>query len=340
LSANPTRTLELADAAAAKALFGPNEEHLRCVERCTGARLGSRGSVLTLGGEAEAMERAERLLMELEAVIQEGHALDIPDIERVAALLDQDPTSSVAGLFGDVVATTTRGRRITALTMTQHRYVQALQGEDVVFGIGPAGTGKTSLAMAHAVASLEAATVSRIVLCRPAVEAGERLGFLPGDLSEKVNPYLRPLHDALHEFLGAERTAELMARGVIEVAPLAFMRGRTLNDAYVVLDEAQNTRSDQMKMFLTRLGFGARAVITGDITQIDLPRSVVSGLKEARRVLAEVEGITFIDFGPDDVVRHPLVQRIVRAYEARSSVKRGRGASVKSGKRTTRKGRG
>ncbi|MDF1565661.1 MAG: PhoH family protein [Deltaproteobacteria bacterium] len=334
MSTATQRTLELADPSLATALFGPNQEHLRCVERCTGARVGVRGRTITLGGERGAMDRAERVLVELEAVVRAGQTVYLDDIERLATLLAHDPKAKVSKLLCDVVATTARGRRITPKTPNQGRYVEALRQADVVFGIGPAGTGKTYLAMAHAVACLERAEVARIVLCRPAVEAGERLGFLPGDLKEKVNPYLRPLHDALHDFLGPERTAEMMERDMIEVAPLAFMRGRTLNDAYVILDEAQNTRSEQMKMFLTRLGFGARAVITGDVTQIDLPRSVTSGLREARKILDGVEGITFIDFGPDDVVRHPLVQRIVRAYEARSNGKKGRRSVVKSGKGT------
>ncbi len=335
-----TRTLELTDPSLAASLFGPNQEHLRDVERCTGARVGARGKTITLSGEVAAMDLAQRMLVELEAVLAAGQPVYLDDIEKAKNLLAIDPEASISSLFVDVVATTARGRRITPKTPNQQRYVTALRGADVVFGVGPAGTGKTYLAMAHAVACLEAAEVARIVLCRPAVEAGERLGFLPGDLQEKVNPYLRPLHDALHEFLGPERTADLMERKVIEVAPLAFMRGRTLNDAFVILDEAQNTRSDQMKMFLTRLGYGARVVVTGDVTQVDLPRSVTSGLREARQVLSDVEGITFIEFGPDDVVRHPLVQRIVRAYEARTTNQRGRNAPVKSGKRPHRKGRG
>jgi phosphate starvation-inducible PhoH-like protein len=227
-----------------------------------------------------------------------------------------DPNADIKDIFLDTVYVTNRNRPVTPKGFNQKAYIDAIRKFDIVFGIGPAGTGKTYLAMAMAVAALVERRVKRIVLCRPAVEAGEKLGFLPGDLAEKVSPYLRPLYDALHDLMDMDRANDLIERGTVEVAPLAFMRGRTLNDAFVILDEAQNTTTEQMKMFLTRLGFGSKAVITGDATQIDLPSGKASGMNEARSILRDVEGIRFCEFTDRDVVRHPLVQEVVRAYEA------------------------
>ncbi len=267
-------------------------------------------------GEAEDAARAERVLGQLLALMQGGYKLGKGDVKTAAQLVAQDHTVELADYFLRSSARTSGKRQVMPKSVNQRRYLDAIDRYDVVFGIGPAGTGKTYLAMAQAVAALMAKRVSRIILARPAVEAGEKLGFLPGDLQEKVNPYLRPLYDALYDMLEIERADRLLERGTIEVAPIAFMRGRTLNDAFVILDEAQNTTSEQMKMFLTRLGFGSKAVVTGDITQIDLPTARQSGLVEAMKVVGGVEGIAFVHFDEKDVVRHPLVQQIVKAYEA------------------------
>jgi phosphate starvation-inducible protein PhoH and related proteins len=258
-----------------------------------------------------------RLVEQISTLIGEGHALSERDVRDAATLLKTDATLDLRDYFlkGGQLRQAGR-RRIMAKSANQRRYLDAIDQHDIVFGIGPAGTGKTYLAMAQAVNYLLAKKVSRIVLARPAVEAGEKLGFLPGDLQEKVNPYLRPLYDALYDMLEVEKAERMLERGTIEVAPIAFMRGRTLNDAFVILDEAQNTTSEQMKMFLTRLGFGSKAVVTGDITQIDLPAGRMSGLVEAMHVVGRVDGISFIQFDDRDVVRHKLVQAIVKAYEA------------------------
>jgi phosphate starvation-inducible PhoH-like protein len=260
---------------------------------------------------------ARRALSELYDLLKAGYALHPQDVQYAVTILQEKESASVRELFLDTVYISAMKRRISPKSLNQKRYIEAMRAHDLVFGIGPAGTGKTYLAMAAAVAALMNHEFIRIVLARPAVEAGEKLGFLPGDLYEKVNPYLRPLYDALHDMMDFDKASRLVQRGVVEVAPLAFMRGRTLNDSFVILDEAQNTTSEQMLMFLTRLGFGAKAVITGDVTQIDLPAGVTSGLVEARQLLAGVEGIAFIHFTEKDVVRHPLVQDIIRAYEGR-----------------------
>ena len=267
-------------------------------------------------GDAGDVARAERVLEQLSALMQGGYKLGKGDVRTAAQLVTQDENVELADYFLRGAARTSGKRQVMPKSVNQRRYLDAIDQYDIVFGIGPAGTGKTYLAMAQAVAFLIAKRVSRIILARPAVEAGEKLGFLPGDLQEKVNPYLRPLYDALYDMMEIERADRLLERGTIEVAPIAFMRGRTLNDAFVILDEAQNTTSEQMKMFLTRLGFGSKAVITGDITQIDLPTARQSGLVEAMKVVGNVEGISFIRFDERDVVRHPLVQQIVKAYEA------------------------
>ena len=270
-------------------------------------------------GERGDVDRAERVLGQLSSMMDEGYKLGKGDVKTAAQLVSQDENVELANYFLKGAPRTSGKRQVMPKSVNQRRYLEAIDQHDIVFGIGPAGTGKTYLAMAQAVSYLLAKRVSRIILARPAVEAGEKLGFLPGDLQEKVNPYLRPLYDALYDMLDVERAERLIERGTVEVAPIAFMRGRTLNDAFVILDEAQNTTSEQMKMFLTRLGFGSKAVITGDITQIDLPTGRTSGLVEAMKVVGNVEGIAFIRFDEKDVVRHALVQQIVKAYDAYGS---------------------
>ena len=271
-----------------------------------------RGNRLTLEGGEEAVEGARTVLGELVELVEAGHAIGPGTVDAVVGALEA--SADVRDVFEDVVWRH-RGKKITPKTVNQKRYVDAIRRCTITFGIGPAGTGKTYLAMALAVAALAEREVGRIILTRPAVEAGERLGFLPGDILAKVDPYLRPLFDALYDMLDADRLASYMEKGMVEVAPLAFMRGRTLNDSFIILDEAQNTSPEQMQMFLTRLGFGSRVVVTGDVTQIDLPRDQASGLIHVREILAEIEGIAFIEFGNQDVVRHKLVQRIVEAYK-------------------------
>ena len=269
-------------------------------------------------GDAGGVGRAERVLGGLTTLMNSGYKLGKGDVKTAAQLVAQDENVELGEYFTKGTPRTSGKRQVMPKSVNQRRYLEAIDARDIVFGIGPAGTGKTYLAMAQAVSFLLAKRVSRIILARPAVEAGEKLGFLPGDLQEKVNPYLRPLYDALYDMLEIERADRLLERGTIEVAPIAFMRGRTLNDAFVILDEAQNTTSEQMKMFLTRLGFGSKAVITGDITQIELPAPRTSGLVEAMKVVGDVEGIAFIRFDEKDVVRHALVQQIVKAYDAYS----------------------
>jgi phosphate starvation-inducible PhoH-like protein len=278
-----------------------------------------RGHQVTLEGPEPELQLARRVLSELYDLLTTGYPVLPQDVQYAVKILQDKDSASVKDIFLDTVYISAMKRRISPKSLNQKRYIEAIRTRDIVFGIGPAGTGKTYLAMAMVVAALMNHQFIRIVLARPAVEAGEKLGFLPGDLYEKVNPYLRPLYDALHDMMDFEKATRMVQRGIIEVAPLAFMRGRTLNDSFVILDEAQNTTSEQMMMFLTRLGFGAKAVITGDVTQIDLPAGVVSGLVEARDLLKGVEGIAFVHFTERDVVRHPLVQDIIRAYESRRS---------------------
>ncbi|MCD6726949.1 MAG: PhoH family protein [Solirubrobacteraceae bacterium] len=306
------RTIELSNDAAA-ALAGTGDSVLRQLEEHVDCALHLRGNVVTLDGEAETVARAATVVRELAELAEQGHELGDGTISAVTGALDRH--SSPAEILEDVVWRH-RARRVAPKTVNQKRYVDSIRRNTVTFGIGPAGTGKTFLAVAMAAAALSRREVNRIILTRPAVEAGERLGFLPGDLMAKIDPYLRPLFDALNDMLDPERVAGHLERGVIEVAPLAFMRGRTLNDSFVILDEAQNTSPEQMKMFLTRLGFGSRMVITGDVTQIDLPRDERSGLVVVGDILRDVEGIEFVRFGGEDVVRHRLVQRIVEAYGA------------------------
>ena len=300
-------------------LFGSYDENLKHLESLFNVRIRTQGHELLVDGEAADLERVDRVVGQLSSLMRDGYKLSNADVKTASALVSQDNSVDLRDHFLKGSLTAAGKRRIAPKTVTQRRYLDAIEQHDIVFGIGPAGTGKTYLAMAQAVSFLVAKKVSRIILARPAVEAGEKLGFLPGDLQEKVNPYLRPLYDALYDMLDAERVARYIERGTIEIAPIAFMRGRTLNDSFVILDEAQNTTTEQMKMFLTRLGFGAKAVITGDITQIDLPIGRTSGLIEAMRVVGGIEGIAFIRFDDRDVVRHKLVQQIVKAYEAFSN---------------------
>jgi phosphate starvation-inducible PhoH-like protein len=306
-------------------LYGAHDGNLKHIESLLGVAIRTQGDELIVEGDKGAEQRVERIFDQLKSLMAEGYELRNGDVKTAAQLVADDAGVNLRDFFlkeGQKQPEGTR-RRVNPKSPNQRRYLEAIEKYDIVFGVGPAGTGKTYLAMAQAVSYLLAKKVSRIILARPAVEAGEKLGFLPGDLQEKVNPYLRPLYDALYDMMDVERATRLVERGTIEVAPIAFMRGRTLNDAFVILDEAQNTTSEQMKMFLTRLGFGSKAVVTGDITQIDLPHPGKSGLVEALKIVRDVEGIGFIHFDERDVVRHRLVQQIVKAYDAFSGGARG-----------------
>ena len=318
-SSDVTAEVELSDTRALMSLTGPGNVHLKSLEKHLGIEVGSRGNVLRLGGEPEKVALAQRFFTQMNELAAEGVKLEGQDHVRALHALAEDESLHLRDIYAEVVLLNARGRPIKARGLAQKRYVHAMRTHDLTFGIGPAGTGKTYLAMAIAVQNLMSKHVRRIILTRPAVEAGERLGFLPGDLEEKVNPYLRPLYDALDDMMDADRVDGMLKRGQIEVAPLAFMRGRTLNDCFVILDEAQNATDEQMRMFLTRLGYESRVVVTGDITQSDLPPGALSGLAEARRLLKHEEGIAFCHFTDVDVVRHPLVQRIVVAYERRDA---------------------
>ena len=310
-----SRVFEFAHADAARTLFGEKNESLKVLEELAHVRIHARGQEVRIDGDEHDVALAARVLTELFDLIRSGHPVFADDVQHAHAILAADERVHLKDVFLDTIYVAADKRRVAPRSLNQKRYIDAMRDDDLVFGIGPAGTGKTYLAMAMAVAALKRHQVRRIVLTRPAVEAGEKLGFLPGDLAEKVNPYLRPLYDALHDMMDFEHAAKLAQRGVIEVAPLAFMRGRTLSDAFVILDEAQNTTTEQMKMFLTRLGVGSKAVVTGDVTQIDLPSATRSGLLEALEVLDGVEGVSFSFFGPEDVVRHRLVRHIVDAYD-------------------------
>jgi phosphate starvation-inducible protein PhoH and related proteins len=288
--------------------------NLRLIEKLAAVDISVHGNFIIISGDTVFVLYAKDLFSKLYKISLKGHPLFPVDIEQAHKILSEDSHADLEQIFLDTVFISSKKRIITPKSMSQKSYIDAIRTSDMVFGIGPAGTGKTYLAMAMAVAALMEKKVSRISLARPAVEAGEKLGFLPGDLAEKVNPYLRPLYDALFDMIDFDRASALIHKGIIEVTPLAFMRGRTLNDSFVILDEAQNTTSEQMKMFLTRLGYGSKAVVTGDITQIDLPRDKVSGLVEAKKLLNRIKGIRFIDFSELDVVRHPLVQEVIRAY--------------------------
>src|SRR5712692_5699056 len=296
-------------------LLGHQDEHLRGIEKALGVKISASGTSLLITGDEEQRMLAGKVASQLYGLLQNGYPVYPSDVDYAIRILSHDRSANLRDIFLDTVYISAHRRTITPKSIAQKAYIDAIRRFDIVFGIGPAGTGKTYLAMAVAVAELMKHKVSRVVLTRPAVEAGEKLGFLPGDLAEKINPYLRPLYDALHDMVDFDRASKMIERGTIEVAPLAFMRGRTLNDSFVILDEAQNTTTEQMKMFLTRLGFNSKAVITGDITQIDLPNARRSGLLEAMEALKSVEGINFVHFDETDVVRHQLVQRIVRAYD-------------------------
>jgi phosphate starvation-inducible PhoH-like protein len=314
-SATATRKITIPDDGV-ESLFGSYDENLKHLETLFNVRTRTIGHEVIVEGETPDVARAERVLEQLAALLRSGYKLAKGDVKTAAQLVAQDDQVELADYFLRGAPRASGKRQVVPKSVNQRRYLDAIDKFDIVFGIGPAGTGKTYLAMAQAVSYLLAKRVSRIILARPAVEAGEKLGFLPGDLQEKVNPYLRPLYDALYDMMDLERVERLLERGTIEVAPIAFMRGRTLNDAFVILDEAQNTTSEQMKMFLTRLGFGSKAVVTGDITQIDLPSGRTSGLIEAMKVVGAIEGIAFVHFDERDVVRHQLVQQIVKAYES------------------------
>lgn len=316
LIATSARKLDFHDNGVLKELVGEFGSHLRLIEEATGVQLSQRGDAIVVapGAGDEAAALAERVITGLYALVASGRSLRKKDVEHAIQIFRQNPEAQLDAYFGDVLLSSVAGKPISPRSEGQRRYVAALRTHDIVFGVGPAGTGKTYLATAMAVAALKKGAVRRIILTRPAVEAGEKLGFLPGDMSDKVDPYLRPLYDALEDMLPAERVARMLDRGVLEVAPLAFMRGRTLDHAFVILDEAQNTTRAQMKMFLTRMGADAKMVVTGDPSQVDLPHRSQSGLIEALDVLSDVKGIGVARFDPSDVVRHPLVAAMIRAY--------------------------
>lgn len=310
------RRIDFDDAELARDLFGPHNENIALIAGKSGARLDTRGNAVIVRADSEeTLGHVANVLVQLYGLLRQGKPVYPADVEQALSVLAREPEASLQRVYREESLVVSPKKTITPRTATQRDYVAAIRRHDLVFGIGPAGTGKTYLAVAMGVHFLLERRVKRLILTRPAVEAGEKLGFLPGDLVEKINPYLRPLYDALNDMLDFRKVREMLDTGVIEVAPLAFMRGRTLNDALIILDEAQNTTPEQMKMFLTRLGLSSKAVVTGDVTQIDLPGHTASGLIEAQRVLRTVRGIDFIAFSDADVVRHPLVGRIVQAYE-------------------------
>ncbi|WP_025722125.1 PhoH family protein [Paenibacillus polymyxa] len=315
--AEQQRSIQIAlnNAGEGQALFGPQDSFLKLIEAAIPAKIASREAEVNVFGNAHEVEVLEQLFDVLLQLIRNGYILTERDVHYAIELAKDLRADQLLDLFKGEITTTFRGKPIRVKTIGQKHYVTTIKKRDIVFGIGPAGTGKTYLAVVLAVAALKEGSVKRIVLTRPAVEAGENLGFLPGDLQEKVDPYLRPLYDALYDVMGPEQTAKALERGLIEIAPLAYMRGRTLDDSFIILDEAQNTTPEQMKMFLTRLGFGSKMVITGDVTQIDLPRGKKSGLIEANAVLQGIEEIGFVQFAEEDVVRHSLVQKIIVAYD-------------------------
>ncbi|GAF65956.1 PhoH family protein [Alkalihalobacillus trypoxylicola] len=300
-------------------LFGPRDRFLKQIETLLSVSIVTRGEEVTINGDTEAQDTVEQTLQALIELIRKGITISERDVVYTIQLVEKGQVDELFDLYDEKITTNIKGKPIIAKTLGQRHYISAIKQKDMVFGIGPAGTGKTYLAVVMAVAALKDGHVKRIVLTRPAVEAGESLGFLPGDLKEKVDPYLRPIYDALHDVLGVEHTTRLMERGVIEVAPLAYMRGRTLEDAFVILDEAQNTTSEQIKMFITRLGFGSKMVVNGDLTQIDLPKGKKSGLRTAIEILEPIKAIGFIYLQQVDVVRHSLVQRIISAYEEKGT---------------------
>lgn len=312
---NKQTKLTFSDIDLARQLFGERNSHLLQISDAIRIDVHARGNTVILQGDPIGVNLAQKVLNQLYGLLKERYPVYPTDIDHAIRLLSGDDKLRLKSIFLDTVYITSKKRSITPKSQAQKKYIDAIRSFDMVFGVGPAGTGKTYLAMAMAVSALSKGQVSRIILTRPAVEAGEALGFLPGDLADKVDPYLRPLYDALHDMMRFEKVSSLMEKGVIEVAPLAFMRGRTLNDAFIILDEAQNTTSEQMKMFLTRIGFSSKAVITGDITQTDLPENKSSGLIESTKILQGIDGIEFVFFSKIDVVRHRLVQEVIRAYE-------------------------
>ena len=323
-----TRRISLAPDVDLLPLLGRNDDHLRTLESELDVRIVARGHDIMLKGDERQVKKAERALVQLAEVVRSGAPLRATEVRAALRMLSDDEAADLKSVFADAIPVPSRKKLITPKSLGQKRYVDAIRSNDMVFAIGPAGTGKSFLAVAMAVSALMKREVARIVLTRPAVEAGERLGFLPGDLYEKVHPYLRPLYDALYDMLEAEKVGSLMEKGAIEIAPLAYMRGRTLNDSFIILDEAQNSTAEQMKMFLTRLGFNSKMVITGDITQVDLPASRGSGLIQVQSILGRVPGITFVYFDDQDVVRHQLVSAIIRAYDAHDARTRDDGAAA------------
>lgn len=309
------QNLEFSDNAVTQILYGDLNKNIHAVEQVCEVAIHVRGTQLQINGKSYGVELAASVLRQLYALIKKGYPVFTQDIAFAIKILENSPQAQLEEIFLDKVYITSRNRVISPKSVNQKLYIDAIRNNDIVFGIGPAGTGKTYLAVAMAVSALASEQVRSIILTRPAVEAGEKLGFLPGDMAQKVDPYLRPLIDAINDMLGQDKAQELVERGTIEIAPLAFMRGRTLNNAFVILDEAQNTTREQMKMFLTRIGFDSQAVVTGDITQIDLPSRKNSGLVEAEKILGRIKGIKFSQFTKSDVVRHPLVQKIIQAYE-------------------------
>lgn len=310
-----SRHLEFGDPRLFRDLLGQHDQHVKILQQALQVKTRIRGSSIEINGDSLQVELASQIIKQLYGLLEKGYPVYASDVDYAIRILSSDSRAKLQEIFLDTIYISAHKRTITPKSIAQKAYIDAIRRYDIVFGVGPAGTGKTYLAMAMAVADLMKNNFVRIILTRPAVEAGEKLGFLPGDLAEKVNPYLRPLYDALHDMVDFDRARKMVERGTIEVAPLAFMRGRTLNDSFVILDEAQNTTPEQMKMFLTRLGYGSKAVITGDATQIDLPAGKPSGLKEATRILKNVPGIRFVTFTEKDVARHRLVQDIIAAYE-------------------------
>jgi len=315
-SSMDTLRLTFPDNQLAGQLFGAHNSHLKRIADSLEISVNARGNTAFIQGDAVSSQLSENILNQLYGILESGYPVYANDIDYAIRILSADNRVRLKDIFLDTVFITATKKTVAPKSPAQKAYIDAMRQFDIVFGIGPAGTGKTYLAMAMAVAALSRGSVKRIILARPAVEAGEALGFLPGDLAEKIDPYLRPLYDALHDMMRFEKVADLMQQGIIEVAPLAFMRGRTLNDSFIILDEAQNTTSEQMKMFLTRIGFNSKAVITGDITQTDLPAGKSSGLVEVKKILRSIDGIKFTFFSKRDVIRHHLVQKIIQAYEA------------------------
>ena len=306
----------LPDMESSISILGLHGRNLRFIEKKLNVKIVARGESLYISGEnGDDIQKAKKLFGKMIALLVEKDSLDIPDIGSILNLLDENNREKIEQVISEIIQVTARGKRIQARTLGQYKYVQAIKNRDIVFGIGPAGTGKTYLAVVMAIKAYKSKIVQRIILTRPAVEAGEKLGFLPGDLQDKVDPYLRPLYDGLYDVLGIETARKYMEKGVIEIAPLAYMRGRTLDDSFVILDEAQNTTPEQMKMFLTRIGFGSKAVITGDITQVDLPKGNRSGLIQVEKILKDIPEIAFEYLNREDIVRHPVVSRIIAAYE-------------------------